>query len=150
MQTGTLSIVIDRFRKLVVLHRFALAAFSIPLLIRLLPEIIAGPYPIGYDTITAYVPAMQDWAAGNRAGQFDPALGGWLIFVLFGTLYDSTRIDPLTILKVAAPTLYGLLGLSEYYFSRRILGWSSPRSLGLVLLASSYFVSLRISWDLFR
>ncbi len=66
---------------LLVRHRFALASISIPLLIRLIPEIIAGPYPIGYDTITAYVPAMRDWAAGNTAAQFDPAVGGWLIFV---------------------------------------------------------------------
>ncbi len=32
-------------------HRFALAAFLIPLTMRPIPEIIAGPYPIGWDTV---------------------------------------------------------------------------------------------------
>ncbi len=46
-------------------HRFALAAFLIPLTIRAIPEILAGPYPIGYDTIASYVPFMHIWASGN-------------------------------------------------------------------------------------
>jgi len=36
--------------------RFALAAFLIPLFIRTIPEILVGPYPIGWDTIAFYVP----------------------------------------------------------------------------------------------
>jgi hypothetical protein len=37
-------------------HKFGLAAFLIPLFIRSIPEILVGPYPIGWDTITFYVP----------------------------------------------------------------------------------------------
>src|SRR5713226_9737751 len=44
-------------------HRFALLAFLIPLGIRAIPEIIAGPYPIGYDSIASYVPLMHTWAS---------------------------------------------------------------------------------------
>ena len=36
-------------------HRYALAAFLIPLGIRAAPEIIVGPYPVGFDTIAFYV-----------------------------------------------------------------------------------------------
>ncbi len=32
-------------------HRFALAAFLIPVGIRAVPEILVGPYPVGWDTI---------------------------------------------------------------------------------------------------
>lgn len=46
-------------------HRFALAAFLIPLGIRAVPEIIVGPYPVGFDTIAFYVPNTMDWAAGK-------------------------------------------------------------------------------------
>ncbi len=35
----------------VVSYRFAIAAFLIPLTIRAIPEIIAGPYPIEWDTV---------------------------------------------------------------------------------------------------
>jgi hypothetical protein len=44
-------------------HRFGLAAFLIPLGIRAIPEIIVGPYPVGFDTIAFYVPNTLDWAA---------------------------------------------------------------------------------------
>ena len=45
--------------------RFGLAAFLIPLGIRAAPEIVVGPYPVGFDTIAFYVPNTLDWAAGQ-------------------------------------------------------------------------------------
>ena len=53
------------FGRLVRSYRFALAAFLIPLIIRSIPEILVGPYPIGWDTIAFYVPNTLDWAAGK-------------------------------------------------------------------------------------
>lgn len=44
-------------------YRFALAAFLIPLGIRAVPEIIVGPYPVGWDTIAFYVPSTLDLAS---------------------------------------------------------------------------------------
>src|SRR2546426_2085766 len=131
-------------------YKFALAAFLLPFTVRAIPEVIAGPYPIGYDTITAYVPLMRDWAAGHTGSQFNPEIGGWLLFVLFGFAYALTRIDPVTIVKVAGPILYGILGFSEYFFAQRVLHWSKAKSFLFVFIASIYFVSLRVSWDLFR
>ena len=131
-------------------QRFALAAFLLPLAIRAIPEIIAGPYPIGYDTIASYVPFMHTWASGNFLHYASTVLGGSLIFAIFGTIYTTTGIDPVFIVKVAGPFLYGTLGISEYIFARRYMLWSSRRSLLLVLIASIYFVSLRVSLDLMR
>ncbi len=37
-------------------NRFGLAAFLIPLGIRAVPEVIVGPYPVGFDTIAFFVP----------------------------------------------------------------------------------------------
>src|SRR5207253_5765051 len=51
--------------RLVRSYRYALAAFLIPLFIRSIPEILVGPYPIGWDTIAFYVPTTLDWAAGK-------------------------------------------------------------------------------------
>ncbi|TMI21677.1 hypothetical protein E6H36_12465 [Candidatus Bathyarchaeota archaeon] len=45
--------------------RFALAAFLVPLFIRSIPEILVGPYPIGWDTIAFYVPNTLDCAVGK-------------------------------------------------------------------------------------
>lgn len=137
-------------RAFLIKNKFALASLLVPALIRAVPEIIAGPYPIGYDTITSYVPFMQDWSAVGIGSHFTSKAGGWLLFVLFGLAYSTARIDPLTIVKVAAPTLYGLLGFSEFIFAEKVLKWEKQKSFLLVSVASIYFVSLRISWDLFR
>jgi len=40
--------------------RFALAAFLVPVFIGSIPEIVVGPYPIGWDTIAFYVPNTLD------------------------------------------------------------------------------------------
>ncbi len=45
-------------------HRFGLAALLIPLGVRAIPEIIVGPYPVGWDTIAFYVPSTLDLASG--------------------------------------------------------------------------------------
>src|SRR6266487_6685411 len=130
-------------------HRFLVAAFAIPLGIRALPEILAGPYPIGYDTIASYIPVMLDWGSGNLQS-FNPFIGGWLIFAIFGLSYSATHIDPILIVKTAGPTLYGILGLAEYFFARRSLRWDQKKCLLFVVMLSFYFVSLRVSFDLFR
>ena len=108
-----------------------------------------GPYPIGYDTIAAYVPAMLDWGSGNPYG-FTPLIGGWLVYAILGMTYWTTRVDPVLITKIFAPMAYGSLGFSLYFFARRSLSWTGNRSIFLVVLGSTYFVLMRISWDLFR
>ena len=61
-----------------------------------------------------------------------------------------TRADPILIVKVSGPVLYGFFGFSTFIFGRKFLKWDSRRSLLLVLVLSADFVSLRLSWDLFR
>src|SRR3989442_8701200 len=46
-------------------YKFALAAFLLPFTVRAIPEVIAGPYPIGWDIIAFYVPNTLDMAAGR-------------------------------------------------------------------------------------
>jgi len=38
-------------------RKFGITAFLIPLLIRAIPEILVGPYPVGWDIITHYIPS---------------------------------------------------------------------------------------------
>src|SRR2546425_4130230 len=49
-------------------YKFALAAFLLPFTVRAIPEVIAGPYPIGWDIIAFYVPTTPDMAAGKLGG----------------------------------------------------------------------------------
>src|SRR5947209_9025326 len=130
-------------------YRFALAAFLIPVFIRSIPEILVGPYPIGWDTIAFYVPNTLDWAAG-KAG-FVQILGtAPLMYMISVPVYWVTRVNPVWIFKIMGPILYGTMIWSLFRFLRIGLKWPDKQALGGALLTSLYFVTLRISWDLYR
>src|SRR5438093_10332389 len=130
-------------------YRFALAAFLIPLFIRAIPEILVGPYPIGWDTIAFYVPNTLDWAAG-KAG-FTEILGtAPLMYMISVPVYLLSRVNPVWIFKIMGPILYGSMIWALFRFLRIGLKWPDKQALGSVLLTSLYFVTLRISWDLYR
>ena len=130
-------------------NRYGILAVSIPLIIRSLPEIIVGPYPVGFDTIAFYVPNTIDWATGKVG--FGLALGtGPLLYLIALFATYSLRMQPVWVFKFMGPILYGCLMFSIYQFLRLGLRWSEKLSLSTVFLSSLYFVTLRISWDLFR
>src|SRR2546427_1049588 len=130
-------------------HRFGLAALLIPLVLRAIPEIIAGPYPIGWDTIACYVPSTLDWAAGKDGLLF--MIGeAPLLYMISVPVYLISRVDPVWIFKVLGPALYGCMICALFRFLRLGLSWPDRLAFTGSVLTSLYFVTLRISWDLFR
>src|SRR2546428_6134298 len=130
-------------------YKFALAAFLVPVFIRSIPEILVGPYPIGWDTIAFYVPNTLDWAAGKVG--FVQILGtAPLMYMISVPVYWVTRVNPVWIFKIMGPILYGTMIWSLFRFLRIGLKWPDKQALGGALLTSLYFVTLRISWDLYR
>jgi hypothetical protein len=124
-------------------------ALLIPFAIRLIPEALAWPYPIGFDTIYAYVP----WIESGYPLNLDPLtmLKGTRLFPLLALLVDRTFFnDAFLTVKILGPLLHSLLGLSMYIFARRVLKWDAWKSLLLAVFSSIYFVSLRISWEMYR
>lgn len=124
--------------------RVMLLVFFIPFILRLIPEIIAGHYPIGYDTSQYASIAMLRNPGGVSFGE------GPLFQVLLISIRTLTNIDVFILIKFMGAFLYGLLGLAVYYFARNYLEWKVKKSFIVVLLTMLYFVTLRISWDLFR
>jgi hypothetical protein len=130
-------------------YRFALAAFLVPVFIRSIPEILVGPYPIGWDTIAFYVPNTLDWATG-KAG-FTEILGtAPLMYMISVPVYWVSRVNPVWIFKIMGPILYGSMIWALFRFLKIGLKWPDKQALGGALLTSLYFVTLRISWDLYR
>ncbi len=139
----------QRIGKKILQGRFLLAAFLTPLAIRAIPEIIVGPYPVGWDTIAFYVPNTLDWAAG-KAG-FAEILGtAPLMYLISVPVYLLSRVNPVWIFKIMGPILYGTMILSLFRFLRVGLKWPDKQALGGALLTSLYFVTLRVSWDMYR
>lgn len=130
-------------------YRFALVAFLIPLFIRAIPEILVGPYPIGWDTIAYYVPNTLDWAAG-KAGLTEILATAPLMYMISVPVYLLSRVNPVWIFKIMGPVLYGTMIWSLFRFLKIGLNWPDKQALGGAFLTSLYFVTLRISWDLYR
>src|SRR6266849_1604620 len=130
-------------------YKFALAAFLLPFTVRAIPEVIAGPYPIGWDTIAFYVPNTLDMAAGKMS-----VLGiigsGPLMYAFVVPIYLLTKISPILLLKVMGPLLFGGLCWSVFRFCEKKLGLSVRSAFLSVLFLSFYFVSLRVAWDAYQ
>jgi hypothetical protein len=126
--------------------RFGLAAFLIPLGIRAIPEIIAGPYPVGFDTINYYVPWSVRYPF-NVAGFFmEPAMVFWLL----NSLTFLSRISPFLEMKIIFPLAFGLLGFSLFQFLTRAIDNSKEKALFVSLFVMSQVATLRLSWDQLR
>lgn len=117
-------------------------SFVIPMVLRLLPEIIAGPYPIGFDTVV-YTSIIKRGIGVNLS--YAPLL--YLILIAVELL---TRVDSFLLIKVSGAILYGLVGVAVFYFARHYLVWNTWKSLVASLFLTFQFVSLRISWDHFK
>jgi hypothetical protein len=123
------------------------ACLSLGLIIRLIPELLAFPLPIGFDTVY-YAVAMKSGVILPHWSSFFTS--SWLLYALIVPLYSLLQADPFLLLKVVAPLLFGLNVAGVYWFARKMLGWD----LRMGLLAGVFFAlqlaSLRISWDLLR
>lgn len=121
--------------------------FSTGLLVRLVPELLAFPLPIGFDTVY-YAIVMKNGVVWPHWSTFFTST--WLFYAITVPLYDFSKVDPFLLLKTVAPLLYGLNVAGIYWFARKMLGWNVKMS----LMAGGFFAvqlaSLRISWDLLR
>ena len=134
-------------------RRLVLFSILFPLSVRSIPEILAGAYPLGFDTVWVYAPFVQA-AQADGFGSAMSELGSFrhapLMFIFLGIAGVVSNADPFLITKATAPLLHGFLVFSMYYFARHRLRWDDKRSLLLILLASLYFVPLRFSWDMYK
>jgi len=130
-----------------------LFAVLFPIAVRTIPEILAGPWPLGTDTVWIYAPFLN---GVSKQGLWPPLEGilsirsAPLFFVLVGTVEALVGADPFLLIKAAAPLLHGFLVFSMFYFAKKGLGWDRSRCILVVVLASLYFIPLRFSWDMYK
>jgi len=127
---------------------FPLLAFLIPLVVRAIPEILMGPYVVGFDTLGYYVPNTLVWLRDGIGFWNFMAIAPFLYVLLMGVTYTGVPI--VMSLKIMSPLLLGFLGLAVYFYANKTLSWSSKKSLLVVLFATLYFVALRVSFDMLR
>lgn len=72
------------------------------------------------------------------------------MYMISVPVHILTRVNPVWIFKVMGPILYGTMIWALFRFLRIGLKWPDKQAIGGALLTSLYFVTLRISWDLYR
>src|SRR3990170_1533817 len=85
--------------------RLLLACLGIGFFIRLVPEVLAFPFPIGSDTVY-YAFLMKSGVVWAHWSQFFTS--AWLLNALIVPAYGVLQVDPFLLLKVVAPLLFGL------------------------------------------
>ncbi len=113
--------------------------FLLGCLIRIIPEIIAYPYPIGYDTINYYIPLASEV-------EFDPLNYQFNIFpYLLYVLKTSTSLDPHNLMIVLSSTFYGFFSLSIYLLLQGLV----IKPVWFMTIFILFQIStLRTTWDL--
>lgn len=112
--------------------------------LRILPEIIAYPYPIGYDVINYYLPVLTKFD-----NHWNTVSNQYPFYVL--TLYLITNVTKLTphfVTSSSAVVLYILFSISVYQISRRIFNLDQSKSFFSTLFVILQLTLLRTSWDL--
>jgi hypothetical protein len=128
--------------------RKALAAcLSFGFLVRLIPEFLAFPLPIGFDTVY-YASVMKSGVIWSHWSAFFTST--WLLYAFIVPLYGFFNADPFLLLKVVVPILYGLNVAGVYWFARKMLGWGWRMGFVAGVFFAVQLASLRISWDLLR
>ena len=123
-----------------------LLAFLVGFTVRLIPELLSFPNPIGWDTI--YYAYRID--GGVLFGFWDNIFSSWMIYGILIFVRDLTSLAPFMLLKIVAPLLYGGASTAIYFVASKKLNWSPTKS----LLASVFFAfslaALAISWQFYR
>jgi len=115
--------------------------------LRAIPEVLAGEYPVGFDTLATYpylIQSFPNWTL-NAAMAWGP-----LFFGLVWGIHHVTGMSIMLLLKMLGPTLYSIFALSFALFLRKYLGWGNRETLVGSLILIFQPVTLRLSWDLFR
>jgi hypothetical protein len=136
------------FKRIAKPETLPLLAFLIPAVMRAIPEILMGPYVVGFDTLAYYVPNTLVWLRDGVGFWSFVAVAPFLYVLLMGA--TSIGVPIVISLKVMSPLLLGFLGLTVYFYANKTLSWSPRKSLLVVLFATLYFVALRVSWDMLR
>ena len=125
--------------------------FVCGLVLRGVPELLVSGYPVGYETISYYAPALFSFAGRGLGDVFVGFFrSGPLFYVLTWFAVNVFGAHPFLVLKVAGPLLYGCLAVSFFVFVRRGLGLEWRLAFVASLLLVVQVATLREGWDRFR
>ena len=123
-----------------------LLAFAIGFVVRLIPELLSYPYPIGWDTIY-YASRINSGVIFTIGSDL---VNSWLVYGIIVTIGNLTSLDPFLVLKIFAPILYGGTCAGMYYVAWKRFDWNVGKSLLVSGIFSMQLAALTVSWQFYR
>lgn len=121
-------------------------SFIFGFVVRLIPELLSFPYPIGYDPIY-YVWRIQSGVVWYHWSQ---VFSTWLLYAALIGLFNITRMDPFVLVKFTGALLFGFNACGIYYFATKALGWTNKKGLLAGAFFSLQIATLTLSSDYYR
>jgi hypothetical protein len=123
-----------------------LLSFVFGFVVRLIPEVLLSPYPIGFDPIW-YAWRIKSGVVWYHWSQF---FSTWLLYGILVPLCNATQVNLFSLLKFVAALLFGFVVCGMYYFATKGLGWSVKKATVASVLFSLQAAALFISANLYR
>src|SRR5437899_6812446 len=95
------------------LGRSVAVVFALAALLRSIPEVLAGKYPVGFD-VNAYYPYLT--LSFPSISALDLLKAGPLFYGVMWFIQFITGADIFLLLKIAGPIIYGILSASFLIF----------------------------------
>src|SRR5919108_3280222 len=120
--------------------------FSVAVILRIVPEILAFPYPIGYDVINYYLPVMMNFETywHTIANQFPFYVS--LLYVISEVLH----IDPRIVISGSIVLIFGFFSLTILSIGKHLFRLDNLQSIFLSVFVIFQLAVLRTSWDLHK
>jgi hypothetical protein len=123
-----------------------LVVFALCIALRAIPELVAYPYPIGYDVVNYYIPNVTYFE-----DKWDTISKQYPMYVTF--LYLLTILSGLSGHSVVVGMIIimtGVFGISLFYLGRTLLKLGISQSAFISIFAVLQLAVLRTTWDLHR
>jgi hypothetical protein len=123
-----------------------LVVFALCIALRAAPELVAYPYPIGYDVVNYYIPTVA-----NFDDKWDVISKQYPLYVTF--LHVLTVLSGLSAHSVVVAVIIlmtGIFGVSLFYVGRTLLKLGISHSVFISIFAILQLAVLRTTWDLHR
>jgi len=122
-----------------------LLSFILGFAVRLIPEVLSYPYPIGFDTVY-YVARIN---SGVIWYHWTSVFSTWLLYAILVPL-NSIVQNPFLVLKLVVPVIFALNSCGIYYFATSALRWGPRKAFVASFLFAFSMASLGLSWHFHR
>jgi hypothetical protein len=123
-----------------------IVVFTLCIALRAAPELMAYPYPIGYDVINYYIPTVT-----NFEDKWDTVSKQFPLYVTFLYLVSiTTGLPAYSVVVGVVIVMTGIFGISLFYLGRTLLKLGISHSAFIAIFAILQLAVLRTTWDLHR